>query len=144
MISILSICVLLRGPASLIEHTSRINYDDLPVSTLCRSLTARMVLDAQRRYSILCCRSGGHSAMRESLFVPSFCSLIPAEGRVCQHTTGASVELIVALKRSGRVLLPVAICVRDPFDRLGVPVWPVCVTTHNTVSDLLSSVFLSS
>ena len=144
MVSILSIYVLLRGLVGLIEHTSRINYDDLPVSALCRSLTARMVLDARRRYSILCCRSGGHSAPRESLCVSSFCSLIPAEGRVCQYAVGSSVELIVALKRFGRVLLPVTTCVRDPFDRLGVPVWPVCVTTHNTVSDLLSSMFQSS
>ena len=57
----------------------------------------------------------GHSAMRESLFVLSFRSIIPAFGRVCQHLIQAPGESILTLNSSDRVLVPVVDCVRQLF-----------------------------
>ena len=61
----------------------------------------------RRRRSLLCWRSGGHSALREVVVCLVFCFLIPAEGRVCQHAIDDSIDPIPALKRSDRLLLPV-------------------------------------
>ena len=92
------------------------NVDGLPVGALYgRSLTVRSLLDTHCLRLMLCCRSGGHSAMRESLFVPSFCSLIPAGGRVCQHPVRAPIRSISALNCFDRALVPVVDWVRELF-----------------------------
>ena len=53
--------------------------------------------------------------VRDSLFVPSFCSLIPAGSRVCQHPIRDPVEPISTLNSSDRVSVPVVDCVRELF-----------------------------
>jgi hypothetical protein len=67
------------------------------------------------RCSILCCRSDGHSARERFLACFFFCSFIPAEGRVCQHTRRAPIKSISTLNSSGGVSVPVVDCVRELF-----------------------------
>ena len=72
-------------------------------------LTAGIVLDTRRRRSLLCWRSGGHSALREGVVCLVFCSLIPDSEWVCQHTIDGSLGSKSALERFDRLTLSVTI-----------------------------------
>ena len=61
----------------------------------------------RRRRSLLCWRSGGHSALREGVVCLVFCSLIPDSGWVCQHAMDDSIAPRLSLKRFDPLVLSV-------------------------------------
>jgi len=88
-----------------------VNVDSLPVGALYgRSSTARTLLMFIVAARFCAAVLVATRPVRDSLFL--FCSPIPAEGRVCQHTIRAPIESISTLNSSGGVSVPVVDCLR--------------------------------